>query len=82
MNELERVTHRSNLVTLICGLIGLISSVSAAVGIWIYPYSGPDVRSEFCLLLIPGFALGVVCTVWGAWDLRASKKKARALANS
>lgn len=73
MNELERVVHRSNLIMLICGLVCLIGSASSAVAIWAHPYSGPDLRSEFCLLLMPGFGLGVVFTLWGACELRASK---------
>lgn len=76
VNELERATYRSNMIMLICGLVCSIGSAITAAAIWALPYPGPDLRSLFCLFLVPGSLLGVGFTLWGACGVRAAKKKA------
>ncbi|KZN20511.1 MULTISPECIES: hypothetical protein [Pseudomonas] len=75
MSELQRVARRANLTLLWGGLACLLISVAAAFGIWTYPYTGPDLRTEFCMVLVPGFALGVIFPLWGFCELRAAKKR-------
>jgi hypothetical protein len=74
MDKLKHAARRTNF-TLLCGLTCLLISVVAALSIWTYPSTGPDLRIEFCMLLVPGGALGVVFSLWGLFELRAGKKR-------
>lgn len=76
MYKLEHVARRTNLAShALGGLTCLIISLAAALAIWTYPYAGPDLRTEFYMVLVPGGALGVVFSLWGVCDLRAGKKR-------
>ena len=59
MAQLEQVARRSSLTSLWCGLACLIFTVAAALVIWMYPFGGPDLRTDFIMFLMPGGALGV-----------------------
>jgi 4-amino-4-deoxy-L-arabinose transferase-like glycosyltransferase len=76
MDKLEHVARRTNLALLWGGLACLLFSVAAALAIWMHPSAGPDLRTEFCMVLVPGGALGVVFSLWGLCELRAGKKRA------
>lgn len=82
MNNLERAAHRANLGLLLSGLVCLTICSAIALSIWTDLYSGPDLRSEFILMLVPFFALGAALAIWGTCELGASKTKAKAVANS
>lgn len=80
MNQIPRTplylaARRANLTLLWCGLACLLISVVGALAIWAYPYSGPDLRTEFCMVLVPSGVLGVVFSFWGFCELRAGKKR-------
>ncbi|KZN20560.1 hypothetical protein A1D17_03195 [Pseudomonas fluorescens] len=75
MSKLEHVARRANLTLLWGGLASLLISVAAALAIWTHPYTGPDLRTEFCMVVVPGGALGVVFFLWGLCELRAGKKR-------
>jgi hypothetical protein len=54
MTELQRVARRTNLMWVWGGLANLLIAVAGMLAIWVYPFVGPDLRSEFCSLLVPG----------------------------
>lgn len=76
MTELQQAARRSSLTSLWCGLASLIFTVAAALAIWLYPFTGPDLRTDFVLLLVPGGALGIAFTLSGVCELRAAKHRA------
>jgi hypothetical protein len=73
MAKLEQVARRSSLTSLWCGLVCLIFTIAAALAIWMYPFGGPDLRTDFIKFLMPGGALGVTFTLLGVCELRAGK---------
>lgn len=76
MNELEKAARRSSLTSLWCGLACLIITTAVALAIWLYPFTGPDLRSYFVLFLVPGGAWGVALTLGGVCELRAGRHRA------
>jgi len=76
MSELEQAERRSSLTSLWCGLACLIITAVVALAIWLYPFTGPDLRTDFILFLVPGGALGVAFTLSGVFELRAGKNRA------
>lgn len=75
MGKREYVGRRTNLAMLWHGLACLLITVTTAMAIWMYPHSGPDLRSEFLMFLVPGSALGVTFTLFGMCELMAGKNK-------
>lgn len=76
MNELEKAERRSSLTSLWCGLACLIITAVVAFAIWLYPFTGPDLRTDFILFLVPGGALGLAFTLSGVCELRAARHRA------
>ncbi|MGE8063771.1 hypothetical protein [Pseudomonas sp. NPDC089569] len=75
MSELKHVERRTNLMFLWGGLACVFISIAGALAIWTYPFAGPDLRTEFCVVLVPGGGLGVVVFVLGFCGLRVAKKR-------
>lgn len=75
MNNLKEVNRRTNVALVWGGLFCLLLSVAVAVAIWTQPFSGPDLRTEFIMPLIPGVIIGVVFSLWGFFELQAGKKR-------
>ena len=48
--------------------------LAAAVGIWSYTNAGPDLRTEFCKVLLPSVALRVIFTLWWFCELKRTRK--------
>lgn len=76
MHKFEQAARRSSLTSLWCGLASLIFTVAAALAIWLYPFTGPDLRTDFILFLVPSGALGVAFSLSGVCELRAGKHRA------
>lgn len=75
MGKPEHAERRANLSLLWSGLACLLISLLAALAVWTHPYAGPDLRTEFCMMLVPGAVLGVVLSLWGTCELRAGHTK-------
>lgn len=75
MTELQRVARRSNLIWVWGGLANLLIALAGALAIWVYPFVGPDLRSEFCALLVAVGGFGLTATLIGVRELRAAKKR-------
>lgn len=75
MSQLKHAVRRTNLMLVWGGLAGLLVSIAAALAIWTHPYAGPDLRTEFCMVLVPGAGLGASFLLWGLCELRAAKKR-------
>lgn len=75
MTELQRVARRSSLIWAWGGLANLLIALAGALAIWAYPFVGPDLRSEFCALLVPFGGLGLAATLVGWYELRVAKKR-------
>lgn len=75
MTELQRVARRTSLVWVYGGLANLLIALAGALTIWFYPFVGPDLRSEFCALLVPVGGFGLAAAVVGLHEVRAAKKR-------
>lgn len=75
MNELQTVVRRTNLIWVWGGLANLLIALAGVLSIWVYPFLGPDLRSEFCALLVPVGGFGLAATLAGLLELRAAKKR-------
>lgn len=75
MTELQRVARRTNLMWVWGGLANLLIALAGALAIWVYPFVGPDLRSEFYALLLPVGGFGLAATLVGLHELRAAKKR-------
>lgn len=75
MTELQRVARRTNLMWFWGGLANLLIALAGALAIWVYPFMGPDLRSEFCALLVPVGGFGLAALLVGWHELRAAKKR-------
>lgn len=75
MTELQRVARRTNLMWVWGGLANLLIALAGALAIWVYPFVGPDLRSEFYALVVPVACFGLALTLVGLYELRAAKKK-------
>lgn len=76
MGHLKKQEQRTNLAMVWVGIACLLISAAGALGIWFYPHTGPDMRREFCMVLVPGWGIGVTFTLLGMYELRALKKRA------
>lgn len=75
MNNLKELNRRANVGLFWGGLVCLFLSVAAAVAIWTLPFSGPDLRTEFIMSVVPGALIGIVFSVWGLCELKSARKR-------
>ncbi|WP_153897979.1 hypothetical protein [Pseudomonas aeruginosa] len=75
MDKVNCATRISNLALVLSGLGCLVISLAVTVWIWIHPYGGPDLRSEFSMFMAPVFVLGLSLSLWGVCSLNASRKQ-------
>lgn len=75
MTELQRVARRTNLMWVWGGLANLLIALAGALAIWVYPFVGPDLRSEFGALLVPFGGLGLAAMLIGLYELKAARKR-------
>lgn len=75
MTELQRVARRTNLMWVWGGLAILLIALAGALAIWVYPFMGPDLRSEFCAFMVPFGGFGLAVMLVGLHELRAAKKR-------
>ncbi|WP_312271580.1 hypothetical protein [Pseudomonas sp.] len=75
MTELQRVARRTNLMWVWGGLANLLIALAGTLAIWVYPFEGPNLRSEICALLVPVGGFWLAATLVGLHELRAAKKR-------
>lgn len=75
MTELQKIARRTNLMWVWGGLANLIIVLLGVLAIWVYPFVGYDLRSEFCAILVPFGGFGLAAMSVGVYELRAAKKR-------